>query len=238
MSSDTAPPESEPVRVCEECGADISDRHGSARYCGTCAKARQRAKDRAYQAQPEIKERRRRRNATNLEHRREVARAYGQRPEVRERIRAKEAEYRSRPEVRERRRKWDAAYRARPEVKARKAAARARTARERAARRKAEAVAAARAVVAAADAATDELEPVQLPPLGSPRSCRFCGTGIEGKPRNVVFCCAECRKEWWLRSEPGRERRRNAMRLWRARQIVQEAERQAQQAETAEPGEA
>lgn len=172
MSSGTAPPSeaSEQVRVCAECGADISDRHGSAERCVPCAKARHLAQALARQT--------------------------------------------------------------RPEVKQQQAAARKRAARERAARKKAEAVVAAGEIVYAADVAAAEQEPVLLPPLGPPlppRWCRYCGTGIDGKPLNVVFCCTECRTEW-LRSGPGRERKRQAQRLRRARQMVAAAEQAANMA--------
>lgn len=152
------------VRVCPECGADISDRHGSAQRCAPCAKARHLAQTLARQKRPEVKEQ--------------------------------------------------------------QAAARKRAAQESAARRKAQAVDAAAELVDAADTAAVEVEPVLLPPLGPPlppRWCKHCGTGIDGKPINVVFCSAECRAEW-PRSEPGREHIRQAQRLRRARQTVAAAE--------------
>ena len=118
--SDTAPAspsEPDPVRVCEECGADISHLRSIARFCSkTCTK-------RAHARDPAVQERRR-----------AVKRAYRARPGVMERELAQQAEYRARPEARERRlaanrrhkaankerrREVDRAYRARPEVKAR-----------------------------------------------------------------------------------------------------------------------
>ena len=118
--SDTAPAspsEPEPVRVCEECGADISHLRSIARFCSKTCTAR------AYARDPAVRERRR-----------AVKRAYRARPGVMERELAQQAEHRARPEVRERRRaanrrhkaanrerrrEVDRAYRARPEVKAR-----------------------------------------------------------------------------------------------------------------------
>ena len=118
--SDTAPAspsEPDPVRVCEECGADISHLRSIARFCSkTCT-------NRAYARNPKGQERRL-----------AAKRAYRARPGVMERELAQQAEHRARPEVRERRlaadkrhkaankehrREGDRAYRARPEVKER-----------------------------------------------------------------------------------------------------------------------
>ena len=115
--SDTAPSEPDPVRVCEECGADISAKRSIARFCSA------RCWRRAHYRDPAHRERLRAAN-----------RARRQRPGVMERELAQQAEHRARPEVRERRlaanrrhkaanrerrREVDRAYRARPEVKER-----------------------------------------------------------------------------------------------------------------------
>ena len=103
--SDTAPAspsEPDPVRVCEECGADISHLRSIARFCSkTCTKRARRqrpgvmerelAQQAEHRARPEVRERRlansRRHKAENKERHREVRRAYGARPEVKERQR-------------------------------------------------------------------------------------------------------------------------------------------------------
>ena len=121
--SDTAPAspsEPEPVRVCEECGADISDKRSIARFCG------KRCWSRAHYRDPKGQERRL-----------AAKRAYRARPGVMERELAQQAEHRARPEVRERRlansrchkaenkerhREVRRAYEARPEVKERRRA--------------------------------------------------------------------------------------------------------------------
>ena len=121
--SDTAPAspsEPDPVRVCTECGADISHRRSIARFCSKTCTAR------AYARDPEGRERRL-----------AAKRAYRARPGAVERELQQQSEYRRRPEVRERRlansrrhkaenkerhREVRRAYEARPEVKERRRA--------------------------------------------------------------------------------------------------------------------
>lgn len=121
--SDTAPAspsEPEPVRVCEECGADISAKRSIARFCSARCWRRAHYRDPAHRERLLAAKRARR-----------------QRPGVMERELAQQAEHRARPEVRERRlansrrhkaenkerhRETRRAYEARPEVKERQRA--------------------------------------------------------------------------------------------------------------------